>query len=71
MTCCSDFTNKLEKHVNFYIYELIFTASFQFLIFSFDSLVEKLDKTDFKYFSQDFDSKVLDSVRQKKFFVWI
>ena len=39
--------------------------SFQFLRSSLDSLIKKLDKIDFEYFSQEFDNNVLDLVKQK------
>ena len=35
---------------------------------SLDILVKKLNKDDFKYLSQEFDSKVLDLVMQKGFY---
>ena len=55
----------LEKYMSFTINnKLSFIGSFQFLIFSLDSLVKNLGKDDFKYFSQDFDNKVLDLVKQ-------
>ena len=38
------------------------TKSFQFLSSPLDSLVKNLGKDDFKYFSQEFDRKVLDLV---------
>ena len=44
---------------------LSFIDSFQFQRSSLDSLVKKLDKFDFKYFSQEFDNNVLDLVKQK------
>ena len=40
---------------------LIFVDSFQFLSSSLDSLIKNMGKTDFKYLSQKFDSKVLKS----------
>ena len=39
-----------------------------FLSSSLDSLVKNLGKTDFKYFSQEFDANILDLVKQKGFF---
>ena len=42
--------------------KLIFIDGFPFLSFSLDSLVENLNKDDFKYLSQEFDSKVFDLV---------
>ena len=44
---------------------LSFIDSFQFLRSSLDSLIKKLGKVDFKYFSQEFDKNVLDLVKQK------
>ena len=45
--------------------KLVFIDSFQFLSYSLDSLVKNLVKNDFKYLSQEFDSKALDLVKQK------
>ena len=45
----------------------IFIDGFQFLSFSLDSLVKNLRKDDFKYLGQEFDSNVLDLVKQKGF----
>ena len=42
--------------------------SFQFLSFSLESLVKKLNKDDFKYLSQEFDKNKLDLVKQKGFY---
>ena len=51
---------------------LSFIDSFQFQRSSLDSLVKKLDKFDFKYFSQEFDNNVLDLVKQKSILsLWI
>ena len=44
----------------------IFIDNFQFLSSSSDSLVKNLNTDDFKYFSQEFDGKVLDLVTQKE-----
>lgn len=38
---------------------LAFIDSFQFLSFSFDSLVKNLKKNDFLYASQEFDNQLL------------
>ena len=58
--------NGLEKYISFNINNmLIFLESFQFLSSSLDSLVKSFVKDDFKYFSQEFDSKLLDLARQK------
>ena len=48
--------------------KLAFVDSFQLLSSSLDSLVKNLDKDDFKYLSQEFDSEVLDLVKQKGFY---
>ena len=48
--------------------KLSFIDSFQFLSSSLDSLVKHLSKGEFKYFSQKFNSKVLDLVKQKGFY---
>ena len=45
--------------------KLSFIDSFQFLSSSLDSLVKHLSKDDFKYLSQEFDSNILDLVKQK------
>ena len=61
--------NGLEKYMSFSINNtLSFIDSFQFLSSSLDSLVENLDKDDFKYLSQAFDNNVLDLLMQKAFF---
>ena len=44
---------------------LAFIDSFQFLSFSFDSLVKNLKKNDFLYASQEFDNQLLELVKQK------
>ena len=63
--------NGLEKYMSFNINNnLIFINSFQFLSFSLNSLVKNLNKDEFKYLSQDFDSKVLDLVKQKGFYLY-
>ena len=56
--------NGLEKHMSFSVSnKLSFIDSS-----SLDSLVENLDKDDFKYLSQEFDNSVLDLVKQKGFY---
>ena len=47
------------------INKIIFIDSFQFLSSSLEKLVKILGKNDFKYLSQELDSKVLDLVKQK------
>ena len=54
--------NGLEKYMSF---NVIFIDSFQFLSSSLNSLGKNLGKHDFKYLSQEFDSKVLDLVQEK------
>ena len=52
--------------------KLSFSDSFQFLSTSLDSLVKNLEKDDFRHFSQEFDSEVLDLVKQKKILsLWV
>ena len=43
--------------------KLRFIDSFQFIIFSLDSLVKNLSKDDLKYLSQEFDKNKLDLVK--------
>ena len=58
--------NGLEKCMTFTINnKLIFIGSFRFLNSSLDSLVKSLSRYDFKYLSPEFDSNVLDLVKQK------
>ena len=45
-----------------------FIDSFQFIGSPLDSLVQNLNKDDFKYLSQEFDDKILDLVKQKQFY---
>ena len=61
--------NGLEKYMSFNVNnKLAFIDIFQFLSSSLDSLVKNLGKDDFKYLSQEFDSDVLDLVKQKGFY---
>ena len=62
--------NALEKYMSCNINnELVFIDSFQFLSFSLDRLVKNLSKDEYKkYFSQEFDSYILDLVNQKGFY---
>ena len=54
-----------EKYISFNVSNnLIFIDSI-FLSSSLDNLVKNLCKNDFKYFSQEFDSKVLDLVKKR------
>ena len=61
--------NGLEKYMSFNIKnKLSFFRSFQFLSSSLDSSVKNLNKNNVKYLSQEFDSNVLDLVKQKGFY---
>ena len=61
--------NEVEKQMCFNFNNmLIFIDNFQFISSSVDSLVKNLDKDDFKYFSQESDSKILGLVNQKRFY---
>ena len=61
--------NGLEKCMSFNINnKLVFIDSFQFLTFSLDSFVINLGEDDFKYLSQEFDSNILNLVKQKGFY---
>ena len=60
--------NRLE-YMSFNInIKLVLLDSFQFLSSSLDSLVKKLNKDDIKYLSQEFDSSVVNPVKQKKIY---
>ena len=48
--------------------KLNFIDRFQVISHSLESLDKNLSKDDFKYLSQQFDSKVLDLVKQKWFY---
>ena len=52
------------------INKLNIIENFQFLRSSLDSLVKNLNKDDFKYLIQEFDSKVLNLVKQKRFYFY-
>ena len=61
--------NGLEKYMSFSINDkLSFIGSFQFLSSSLESLAKNLRNDDFKYFSQEFDKKKLDLLKQKGFY---
>ena len=61
--------NGLEKYMSFSINnKLSFIDSFQCLSFSLDSLVKRLGKDDFQYFSLKLDCDVLDLIKQKGFY---
>ena len=47
--------------------KLIFIDSFQFTSSSWDILVTNLNKHGFKYLSQEFESNILNLVKQKGF----
>ena len=58
--------NGLEECISFNINnKLMFIDSFQVLSSSLDSLVKNVGKYNFKYLNQEFNSNVLDSVKQK------
>ena len=62
--------NELEKYTSFNINnKLIFIDTYQLLSSSSDTVIRNLSKDDFKYLSQEFDSKVvLDLVNHKEFY---
>ena len=67
----STILNGLKIYKNFNISNnLIFIDSTQLLSFLLDSLVKNSGKHDFKYLNQEFDSKVLDLVKQKGFYFY-
>ena len=54
-----------KKYMSFTInHKLSIIDSFQFLSSSLDSLVQNLNKDDFKYLSQQFDKNKLDLAKQ-------
>ena len=56
----------MERSISFTVNnKLSFVNSFYFLSSSLDSLVATLGKDDFKYLSQEFNSDILDLVKQK------
>ena len=59
--------NGLEKYMNI-INKLTFIDSFQFLSSWLHILTQNFAKDSFIYFSQEFDNKILDLVKQKMFF---
>ena len=61
--------NELEKCKRFRLdNKLVFIDRFQFLSFSIDSWVKNLVDKDCNHLSQEFDSEVLDLVKQKWFY---
>ena len=59
----------MEKYISFNINnKLAFIDSFLFVSSSLDSLVKNLGKDDYKYLSQEFNSKVRVLARQKGFY---
>ena len=63
--------NRVEKYMIFSINnKLIFINSFQFLSSLLDFLAKNSNKNDFKYLSQEFNSEVLDLVKQKGFYLY-
>ena len=64
--------NGLERYMTFNINnQLIFIYGPPNLHSSLDGLVKHLDKDNFTYFSQKFDSNVLDLVNQKGFYLLV
>ena len=56
--------NGLKKYMSFSTnIKLNFINSSHFLFSSLESLVKNLNKNDFKYLSEEFDSNVLDIVK--------
>ena len=49
---------------------IAFIDSFRFLSSSFDSLFKNFFENDFKHLSQEFDTEVLDLVKQKEFYFY-
>ena len=64
-------SNGLEKYTSFNTnHMLIFTDSFQFLSSLLDLSVESLSKDDFKYLSQEIESRVWYLVKQKVLYLY-
>ena len=62
----NDIPSVLERSISFTVNnKLSFVNRFYFLSSSLDSLVANLGKDDFKYLSQEFNSDILDLVKQK------
>ena len=60
---------RLKKNMSFKInHKLVFFDNFQFLSSLLDSLVKNQGKDDFNYFSLEFDTNVLNLVKQKGFY---
>ena len=58
----------MEKYTSFNTNNRItFINSIEFSSSSLETLLKNLGKDDFKYLSQEFDSKVLDLVKKKRF----
>ena len=63
--------NGLDKYMSFNINtNIIFINSFQFLNFSLDILIKTLNKDNLKYLIQEFDSNILDLVKQKGLYLY-
>ena len=59
----------LQKSISFSLDDKsTFIDSFQFLSPSLESLVKNVDEKDFDNLSQEFDSEVLDLIKQKEFY---
>ena len=58
--------NGLEKYMAFTVNKnLVYIDSMQFMNSSLDSLVKNLIADDFKYFSEEYNPELLDSVKEK------
>ena len=59
----------LERYMSFTINnKLSFMESFQLLSSALDSLVNNLNRDDFKYLSQEIENNILDLVKHKGFY---
>ena len=58
--------NGLEKYITFFLNKnLVFIDSIQFMNSSLEKLVKNLTDDDFKYLTEEFDSKSLELLKQK------
>ena len=63
--------NGLEKYMSISLdIKLVFTDRFRYLSSSLDSLVKNIGEISFSLLSQEFDSEVLDLVKQKEFHLY-
>ena len=59
--------NGLEKYMAFFLNKnLVFIDIMQFMSSSFDKLVKNLSDEDFKYLVEEFDSKHLKNIKNKR-----